>query len=330
MFARGRPVVDLLQAVTSIGSEQVARIALASGLASQAQSPGALASLRREIWIESVASAVISQELARARGLAADVAFVAGLLHEFGNVVVCAALERLLAGRPAPEVHDRQAWLGLLARHHVAAGHLLAQRWGLPAVVADVIAFHHEPDASACADPGILAVVRAADEVVPLLAGSPRVTTADLLALPGLRTERERDAVLRVVDRIAGFVTAIETGSRAPHEAPSAVKRPHTVLAPGERPVDFGVTLTAGGRSERYAAVAIATNGLVVLGPGPVRENLLVHVTLETRPRALRLWAAPRLCREEGATHRIELRPFGLSSELRDAWDAAYAAAAPE
>jgi HD-like signal output (HDOD) protein len=327
MFSRGKPIVELQQAVTTIGSEQVARIALASGLAAHAQSAGALASIRREIWIESVASAVISQELARVRGLAADVAFVAGLLHEFGNVVVCTALERILAQRPGPELHARETWLALLDRHHVAAGHLLARRWGLPPVVADVIALHHAADASACSDPGILAVVRAADEVVPLLAGSPRLTGEDLRAIRALRGARERDAVLRVVDRIAGFVAAIESGTSPLREAPSAIARPPTVLAPGERPLDLAVTITAAGRVERYAAVAIATNGLVVVGSPPIRENVLVHLAIDAAPCALRLWAAPRLCREDGASHRIELRPFGLSGELRDAWDALFAAA---
>ena len=50
----------------------------------------------------------LAQDLAKARSLAADVAFSAGLLHDFGKVVAIACIEELIQNREdvAPKVEE--------------------------------------------------------------------------------------------------------------------------------------------------------------------------------------------------------------------------------
>jgi len=61
MYRRGAPVVDLTQALTRIGEQQVMRLLLASGLATSANAVGPLVLLRRMVWIEGLAGAALGQ-----------------------------------------------------------------------------------------------------------------------------------------------------------------------------------------------------------------------------------------------------------------------------
>ena len=81
LYARGAPVASVKQAVGRIGAKDVARLALASGLGAHALAAGRLSSVRRKVWLDALASALLAQDLARARKLAPDVAFEIGRAH---------------------------------------------------------------------------------------------------------------------------------------------------------------------------------------------------------------------------------------------------------
>ena len=154
LYRRGAPVIDLTQALTRIGAQQVNRLLLAAGLAKQAQARRPLVLLRRMAWIEGIARAAVCQTLARLRQLRAEEAFTLGLLHDFGKVVAVSGLEALLSGgapRARPRTASRLGGAGGAAAPRVGA--LLAERWRLPRLVSEVIALHHGA-AGGCADPG--------------------------------------------------------------------------------------------------------------------------------------------------------------------------------
>jgi putative nucleotidyltransferase with HDIG domain len=244
VFGRGVPVAGLSQAITRIGAREVTRLALSSGLAAHAQAPGSLTPLRRIAWIEGVACAGLCQELARHRGLDGEEAFVAGLLHDFGKVVATTFLEALLATHRMGGSRTLEAWAALLERHHVAAGLAIASQWNLPPLVSEVIAGHHASGAEGSQDRGLLGVVRAADRVVALLASQPHVSMADLAAIPSL-SPAEQEVIARVVVLLPEFVAAFEAPADRPASAKSLVEAPLTTLAPGERAVTFGVSVSS-------------------------------------------------------------------------------------
>ena len=165
LYRRGPPLADLLQAITRIGAAEVMRLLVASGLSTGAQAVGSLVSVRRLIWIEGLASAVVCQELARLRGLRTEEAFVLGLLHDFGKVVASSALEALLDEGRFQGRWPLEAWSALVERQHVAVGMATAVAWQLPPLVGEVIGAHHDSQAP-CRDPRLLAVVVASDQVV--------------------------------------------------------------------------------------------------------------------------------------------------------------------
>jgi len=325
VYRRGDPVADLQQAITRIGVTEVERLVLASGLAVHAQALGPLVALRRLLWIEGLASAAICQELARLRGLRAEEAFLLGLLHDFGAVVAASAVESLLEHEPAGVSRPVAAWAALLERLHVPVGLAVAERWGLPESVREVIALHHpQPGgtgsraAAPRREPRLLEVVVASDEVVARLLVSGRVTIPDLENVRGVTTE-ERAAVERLVEKLPELVAAFETPASAVHVASPRVVEPETTLPGERRPVRFDVEVSVARRTRRFTAVEAHPDGLVLEGGEPLPENRLLEASV-SGPEPFTAWVLTRLCSRTAAGFRAEVQPFAMNAALRKAW----------
>lgn len=210
LYARGAPVASVKQAVGRIGAKDVARLALASGLGSHALAGGKLASLRRKVWLDALASAMLAQDLGRARGMAPDVAFSAGLLHDFGKVVALACIEELLERWTdvAPKLEEE--WVEIMDRYHVEMGVVMAAKWDLPPVIADVVSLHHSTERTAASDPAMVEVVVLVDKVVGLLASHTRLGAQELEGIAEL-SPRERDRLVLAIEALPGFVASFES-----------------------------------------------------------------------------------------------------------------------
>ncbi|MGC3997469.1 MAG: HDOD domain-containing protein [Anaeromyxobacter sp.] len=330
LVSRGVPVRDLTQAITRIGADEITRITLSSALSAQALDGGGLAPLKRAIWIESLAGAVLCQELAKLRRLGRDgAAFVAGLLHDFGRVVAVTRIESILAAAPDVPALPMEDWAALVERLHVPVGVLLASRWALPLLVRQVVALHHGQTSQGCENPDLLEVVRIRDQIVDLLARAPCVDATDLATVPGLDGREEQQAVARVIERIPPFIAAFEGASVDQVVPRTWVTAPHSALAAGERPVDLDVTLFSGGTQRRYKALVLAPNGLLLVGTEPVAQNHLLRAVIEGAGLPIELWAVPRLVQRRSDHHRIELQPYGLGGEVRVRWRQLYELRAP-
>lgn len=111
----------------------------------------------------SVTSAALARGLAARAGLDPDLAFIAALLHDVGDLALASAFpaEHGLAHRHArdADLPLLEAERAVLGTDHVEAGVLLAHRWHLPNAIAEVIAHHHASTAQA----GLPALVQVAD-----------------------------------------------------------------------------------------------------------------------------------------------------------------------
>ncbi len=85
-------------------------------------------------------------------GLSKTEAFTMGLLHDIGKLVLAQldeATARAVEERAAaPDTSLVDAEWDILGTDHAEAGFLLAQRWGLPELLAEVIRWHHRPHKS--------------------------------------------------------------------------------------------------------------------------------------------------------------------------------------
>ena len=125
MYRRGSDVANIAGAVLRVGARELTRLAMAAAV-TQAASGNGMFALRRRVWRESLASAVICESLA-SHGVDPGEAFVVGLLHDVGKLLALTTLEEVFARGAAPRMSDEICWAEV-ERTHVALGSMLAQR----------------------------------------------------------------------------------------------------------------------------------------------------------------------------------------------------------
>jgi putative nucleotidyltransferase with HDIG domain len=102
----------------------------------------------RRVWTHSVATAAIAQHLAPYFGVNKDFAHVAGIMHDLGRMGLLAAYTSSYT-EIALSAHDSadsimESERAACNMDHCQAGLLLARSWGLPDVLHNAIARHHE------------------------------------------------------------------------------------------------------------------------------------------------------------------------------------------
>ncbi|WP_300158657.1 HDOD domain-containing protein [Solidesulfovibrio sp.] len=151
---RGRfpsKVDSLSRAVVVVGGRQLATLALGVSVLPLFQDIPPHWVNMRVFWEHSVGCAVAAQAIASALGReGAEAAFVAGLLHDIGRIVLfkqasahmAAAMRRAAAGREPLYLAERE----LLGFDHAALGGLLLQKWQFPANLEKMVRYHHDLD----------------------------------------------------------------------------------------------------------------------------------------------------------------------------------------
>ncbi|TMQ11374.1 MAG: HDOD domain-containing protein [Deltaproteobacteria bacterium] len=169
-----QPFQSIAEAAAHVGIEMVVGLALAShafALTGDRRSQDiAIAELQQH----SLEVARAARRLAASPEIAAD-AFVAGLVHDLGKLVIAtavpeahAAIEGIRArGVGTPAAPPRSAIeRGVLGTSHAEIGAYLLGCWGLPLPVLDAVAHHN--DAAAAAPHSVLAALRAAHAALGL------------------------------------------------------------------------------------------------------------------------------------------------------------------
>ena len=105
-----------------------------------------------QFWLHSVTTGFAARLIAgRFAPERRETAFVAGLLHDIGKLVIDRLIEEPhremlleLAGNLSPDYHSKE--IELFGFDHCTIGYFVAQRWNFPVELVSAIAFHHYPD----------------------------------------------------------------------------------------------------------------------------------------------------------------------------------------
>jgi HD-like signal output (HDOD) protein len=233
-------VATLHEALARIGMQQLIEMALATGLGNGAVATGPLAELRRDNWRRALLGAHLARMLGGNRGVAADTAYLAGLLAELGAVVATSGLEELAkAGTVLPTLPEPE-WRAFVNRLEGKFGRAIATRWNLPPEIADVVA--HAPPATALG------------ELIALVAQIERCSIGSV--------------VQEVVKSMGAYTVATPPPPRVVTPAP---KPPDAAF-----PVAFEIT--AG--KQRGRARTIAASGLVFEAAQPIAPSWLIELVL--------------------------------------------------
>jgi HD-like signal output (HDOD) protein len=148
MFGSGGNVKSIQQAVTRLGISNILSVVIAVALRST--NSGLPAELMDSFWSRAATLALSAGVLARKHvGISPESAYTYALFHDAAVPVLMinfpdyAALYASASDHGAPFVLQEQEHFRC---DHAVTGWLLARNWGLPAMIASAIRYHHDPE----------------------------------------------------------------------------------------------------------------------------------------------------------------------------------------
>jgi putative nucleotidyltransferase with HDIG domain len=166
-------VKTVKQAIVVLGFDSARALAVASNVIDTFG--GGAGGARRvdaaDFWRHSIATALCAKNLASRADLDPDAAFIAGLLHDIGRLVLAISFpDRYAEVLDDCERNDATvdaAELRVFGLDHQRAGQMLAEAWKFPPLIQRAIGQHHAPAGADLGDlPG---VVHAANAMVHAL-----------------------------------------------------------------------------------------------------------------------------------------------------------------
>jgi putative nucleotidyltransferase with HDIG domain len=146
-----KKISTIHHAIVILGFANIRNIVLTASIFDVLSSKGGDNHFDREgFWEHSLACGVTSKLLARRMGIQnADEAFIWGLLHDLGKIVLDTYFNEDFA-RVVSLVREkgiliRDAEQQLLGSDHAEVGAAVAEKWNLPSTLIKVIRFHHNP-----------------------------------------------------------------------------------------------------------------------------------------------------------------------------------------
>ena len=152
-YGRMKDIETIEQALNVIGMQRVSDIVLGtSAMETFKGIPNDLVSME-DFWMHSIYCAIASRMLAkRIHNPRAETIFVAGLLHDIGQLVLFhekAETSRqvlLLTIEDINEPEMVEAEQQIFGYDHCQIGAVLAEQWSLPELLSSAILYHHTPE----------------------------------------------------------------------------------------------------------------------------------------------------------------------------------------
>ncbi len=150
LFGRPRKIDSIKMAVVALGFKEVQRIALSKALINSfSKLAGHHKPVVDRFWQHSFVCAMAAGSIARDQRMAPDVAFMGGLLHDLGKLIMLQtftddyAPERWMTTfSNADSLHEE---LRMFSFTHDMLGGRLLQKWLFPENLISAVAYHHRP-----------------------------------------------------------------------------------------------------------------------------------------------------------------------------------------
>lgn len=191
-FGGGRAVSTVMQAIPILGLEALKSFTLSTALFDAKGLSPRVRAFAEELHEHSSLIATLASELAE-DGTRRD-AFAAGMLHDVGRLVLAATVPEEMEMEGKKAAARRAASAATATAHpvtrHAKVGAYLLGLWGLPPLVIDAVAHHHDEVATMTS--AIASAIAIAEEVVDEVTENLRPSAADIEEIRRLVTERSR------------------------------------------------------------------------------------------------------------------------------------------
>jgi putative nucleotidyltransferase with HDIG domain len=327
-------IQSLTEAVSRVGSNELVRLAFTVGLGQEASKDGVLLDLRRMVWRQSIWSAFLCRELASRWQLDPDAAFLCGLLHDFGRVITLACLEEIQAAAGATIRLSPIRCCQVMEAYHVELGMVMAEKWDLPNMVADVIREHHYVPGSITRD--YVELVRVTDQVVLMMESSLIVERGQLDSIASLISV-ERDFIHELMPGLPGLVEGLDPQGGAPLPKMSLYMALDADAGDsGEdilNHIDMEATCRVFGDDTRCNLIGISPRRLQLLSTRMYAPQTVVQLIVDGSDGPFRMWCTLTSIRQQTRRHGVryvaEIRPFALTATAKLGWTQLLAASTP-
>ena len=164
-YGLSHKVGNINQAFFVLGTHTVRNLAMGLSVIASLKPTGQATAHAEHLWQHSIAAAIAAQTAAnRLNSPHAHPAFVAGLLHDIGHLVMFSQSPDLSRQALRLSLEDNDGLSPYLSERkvfgfdHMAVGAELAHQWRLPAILQECIGFHHEPFTSDAMTDAVLVV----------------------------------------------------------------------------------------------------------------------------------------------------------------------------
>jgi len=169
-FGLMRPVNNVARAVAYLGIETVSALVLSAQIFSEFEDEESVGFSLEQLWNHSMQTAACAREIAKLEGASkqeADDAFLAGMLHDVGTLVLAGNLSgeyaKVLRTIDDQGVSAKEAERSVFHATHGEVGAYVMGIWGLPDSIVEAIAFHENPADATGGVQRTLTYVHAAD-----------------------------------------------------------------------------------------------------------------------------------------------------------------------
>lgn len=163
-------VKTINQAIMVLGFDTVRSLVSAGAIVHALPGAGGHLDLA-QFWRHSMATAVCARNIARRTRLNQDYAFLSGLLHDIGRLVLATRFPQqyaaAMAWRDQQDAWQVDAEQQVLGIDHQQVGLMLAETWKFPALIQRAIGNHHAPAVDDLGD--VPSIVHVANAIVHAL-----------------------------------------------------------------------------------------------------------------------------------------------------------------
>jgi putative nucleotidyltransferase with HDIG domain len=139
-------VTAVNDAIVRMGTGPVRNVVLAVCFTSRLEGVNVYGSHGRELVDHAIGAAYLARLIAERLGMDADEAFMCGLLHDMGKLLILKlASDSMKFGVPAPSVEEIET---VCRERHAEIGARLLRMWQLPEALENPVRYHHDPAAS--------------------------------------------------------------------------------------------------------------------------------------------------------------------------------------
>ncbi len=135
-------VSTVLEAIVRLGTHAVRNVVVTVSFTSRMHDPRIYGERGREMSDHALGTAYLARLVAERAGVDVDEAFLCGLLHDIGKLVILkrAHDHARRTGQPLPAADVEQA----LIQHHATLGGMMMEKWKLPEALIEPVACHHQ------------------------------------------------------------------------------------------------------------------------------------------------------------------------------------------